>query len=566
MEKRLHELEQKVDELTKTVEHLRARLDGPARVEVVAPVALAEAPAAQVETPEPPLESAIDPAAARSAVPLVGRSLLVFAGAFVFRLITERELVSRPVGVTLGLAFASLWVFLCWREAGKGQRLSAAFHAGVASMIGFALLTEMGSKGAAAPPVTAGVLAVFTGLLLATSWRHRLPEVMWVAELGCLAAGAGLLRATDAPLSFFVVLLGLGVASVVFADLRQWPHQRWPVALFLDLVALRLVFSLSARPEAEQAGQLGPIVLVTQAVIGLYVLALLIGTWFRQRPVRTFEVIQTAVVLTVGLLAITRVHGAAGPWGLLVSGGALVTALHLAPQEGRRFDAWFYGVLGIALTFASGPLILSGAPLGLFWAVVSVGLVVLGRWRLTYLMWSGAAALAWASALPGGTLDLMLSGLVRAPDGDWSSLTRTAVVLVALSLIGWGLMTVRAGPNREEPATRVVALVLLALGVLGVAALCGHGARALLGGASASASMLILVRTLLLSAAAVGLALGRKLGAPLELNWAAWGLLVIGGLKVLVQDLPNGNAGTLVIAFLGLGLAIIAVPRLLKVG
>ena len=62
----------------------------------------------------------------------------------------------------------------------------------------------------------------------------------------------------------------------------------------------------------------------------------------------------------------------------------------------------------------------------------------------------------------------------------------------------------------------------------------------------------------------MGFALARKRGASLELGWAAWALLGLSGLKVLLQDLPSGHAGALVIAFLSLGLAISAVPRLLK--
>ncbi|MDP1825560.1 MAG: hypothetical protein Q8L48_20035 [Archangium sp.] len=563
MEKRLHELEQKVEELSKTVDQLRARLDAqparPAQVAVRVPFGADAEP-----VPLPDALKGIDPDSARSAVPLVGRSLMMIAGAFVFRLITERELVTRPVGVTLGLAFAALQVFLAWRDAGTGRRLSGAFHSAVGALIGFALLLEMGSRsGLASPPLVALVLATFTGLLLATSWRHRLPEVAWMAELGCLAAGAGLLRATDTPLPFFVVLATLGLASVVFAEFRQWPHLRWPVALFLDLAALRLVFSLSARPEAEQ-GALGAIVLVTQGVIGVYVLALFLGTWLRDHPVRAFEVVQTAVVLTVGLLTITRVHGAAGPWGLLVATGALVTAIWLASLE-RTFDSWFFGVLGMALTFASGPLVLGGPALGVFWASVGLGLAALGRGRMTPLLWGGAAVLGWAGTVPGGTLELILSGLLRAPAGEWARLTPIAAALVGLALASWALMTVRL-KDRAEAASRFLAMTLLALVVLGGVALGAHGARALLGGEGAAAGLVILLRTLSLCGAAVGLAFARRLGGPIEFSWAAWGALVLGGGKVLVQDLPNGQAGSLVVAFLALGLAITAVPRLLRAG
>ena len=218
----------------------------------------------------------------------------------------------------------------------------------------------------------------------------------------------------------------------------------------------------------------------------------------------------------------------------------------------------------MALTFASGPLVLAGASLALFFAVVALALIALGRWRLTRLLWGGAAVLFWAAALTCGSLSALLSGLARPPDADWSGLTPGAAVVVALSLAGWVLMTVRV-KARDDAAARFIALVLGTLTLLGGVALVSHGLRAALGGASASASVIILVRTLLLCSAAVGLALGRRLGGTIELNWAAWGLLLVSGLKVLLQDLPNGHAGMLIVAFLALGLAIIAVPRLLKV-
>ena len=85
-------------------------------------------------------------------------------------------------------------------------------------------------------------------------------------------------------------------------------------------------------------------------------------------------------------------------------------------------------------------------------------------------------------------------------------------------------------------------------------------AQPLLGGAPAR---VILLRTLLLNAAAIVLALGHRAGGPIELAWGAAGLLGLCVLKLLVQDLPQGNAGSLVIAFLTMCVAILVVPRLL---
>ncbi len=553
MEKRLHELEQKVEDLARAVKELQARLEA-------APPVLGPSGPLLPEAPLAPL----DGTAAVSAVPLAGRSLLVIAGAYVFRLITERELVPRLVGVTLGLAFASLWVLFASRAAKKNDRLSAGFHAGVGALIGYSLLLETGARpGVLTAPASAAVLAGFTGLLLAISWRHKLQELAWLAQVGCAVAAGGLILATDAPLPYLLVLWGLAASTLVFSDLRQWPQLRWPIALFLDLAAVRLVFSLSALTPAEQAGRLWPLVLVTQATVALYIGALALGTWLRKKPVRTFEVAQTVLVLTVGLVATTRVHSAAGPWGLAVAMGALITAVRLAPSADRQFDSGFYGVLALALTLASGPLVLTGAALGLFWAVCAVGLATLGRWRVTALLWGGAALLAWVAAVPAGAAGVLFSGLARAPGAEWAPLTAAAVAVIALPVAGWAAMTVGV-KDRAEPVTRGLAAALLGLGALGVVALCGYAMRGWLNGPEASAAGVVLVRTVVFCTLAVALAAAGRLTRLRELGWSAWGLILLSGFKVLVQDLPQGNAGTGVVAFLSLGLAILAVPRLLK--
>jgi len=57
----------------------------------------------------------------------------------------------------------------------------------------------------------------------------------------------------------------------------------------------------------------------------------------------------------------------------------------------------------------------------------------------------------------------------------------------------------------------------------------------------------------------------RRLPLP-ELGWTAYVLLVMGGIKLLAEDIPYGRAATLVIAFALYGLSLIVVPRLTRQG
>ena len=71
-------------------------------------------------------------------------------------------------------------------------------------------------------------------------------------------------------------------------------------------------------------------------------------------------------------------------------------------------------------------------------------------------------------------------------------------------------------------------------------------------------------RTIAVVAGAIGLALVRRaLGRP-ELAWVACLALGFGGLKFLVDDLPNGRASTLFVVFPVYGLSLILVPRLIR--
>ena len=80
----------------------------------------------------------------------------------------------------------------------------------------------------------------------------------------------------------------------------------------------------------------------------------------------------------------------------------------------------------------------------------------------------------------------------------------------------------------------------------------------------ADPAILATVRTVVIAGTAVLLAaLGRRPGLA-ELTWLAYPLLVLGGIKLLAQDLPQGRPATLVIGFVAYGIALILTPRLLR--
>src|SRR5512134_344658 len=116
MADRLEELESAVRELSGRLHRLDDRvraLERPAPAEPVAG--------------EPPALPAI--ALPSGGIALVGRTLLVLAGAYLARALTDGRIVPAGASVEIGLAYAAFWQALAAREGGAGRRASATFHA-----------------------------------------------------------------------------------------------------------------------------------------------------------------------------------------------------------------------------------------------------------------------------------------------------------------------------------------------------------------------------------------------------------------------------------------------------
>ena len=75
-------------------------------------------------------------------VALVGRTLLVLAGAYVARALTDARAVPAGVGVALGLAYAVVWQLMADREARAARRRAPSSARIASSLIAFPLVWE----------------------------------------------------------------------------------------------------------------------------------------------------------------------------------------------------------------------------------------------------------------------------------------------------------------------------------------------------------------------------------------------------------------------------------------
>jgi hypothetical protein len=85
-----------------------------------------------------------------------------------------------------------------------------------------------------------------------------------------------------------------------------------------------------------------------------------------------------------------------------------------------------------------------------------------------------------------------------------------------------------------------------------------------LGVAELNASRLSMVRTAVTCVVALGLGYAGSRWNRMELGWLAYGAIALGALKLVLEDLRFGNAGTLMVSLLFYGLVLIWLPRLTR--
>lgn len=497
-------------------------------------------------------------------VTYIGRSCLVLGGAFLIRVLTDGGVLPGPLGVALGVLFAASWVFFSHRAAVRGASLSAAFHAVVAALIAYPLVLEATTRLGVMPvPIAALTLLAFTGLLLVAARRDRLLWLAWVGVLSCLLTTLALLVASQGRPELTGVLLVLAATTFFWpGDDAGWRALRWAPAVALDLVVLRAVLTST------------PPVVVFSLALAILSLGLVFSRTATGRPVRAFEALQTVAGLAVGLTGVLRVTrelgGGTGALIALVLAASLVAAAFagwVVPRRGNRDgDFVFHAALSMALVAFAVALSATGDLRGVLWSIVSLVAVLLGRRRHPVSLWSLAALLVLGAASSTG----LLAGLWQALGGNeaihWQPVSAAALAVLALLIVDYLVTVPPLRPSVAPPgggrSSRLAPALLLLLGSAGAAALVLGALHpmlqdlAWLGGA----------RTAVAVAVAAALALVRRRLARPELTWVASGVLVLGGLELLLVELPNGRASTLLVSFVIYGAGLILVPRLAPPG
>jgi hypothetical protein len=574
IEQRLQRLEVQLQGLSEALNLLTARLSA---LEVKGLEAPADLGYDEVAAPE------LTPDRAQGTVlnllTQVGRSCLVLGGAFLVRSLTDTGVFARPVGVTLGLAYAVLWILLADRSAGRGRRSSAAFLGITAVVIAYPLVVETTTRWPVFSPAgAAATLTALTGLCFAVAWRHNLALLAWAAAGGAAMTAFALSLITGAVEPFAAGLLVAGLAGVWFGyGAHHWLALRWPLAAAADILvlwaALRLIPSDIAAPES------GPpisfFLLLAFALPFLYTGSFALFTLARRRDVTIFEVVQTVASLAIGLGGAAAVAShvqdaqpTLGASALLIGAGCYAIAfVFVERQQGRGRNFIFYATLALLLTVAGSALMPRGFPLGVFWCVLALVSAFLATRLGRVTLGIHSAAYAFAAAWQTGLLQASTDAFVAPPATAFAPVTAAGMATIATAAVCYVLLA----REREDAmrkgvlAPRVVLVVLVAAGL---GALVIDWLRGWTDGKppGSDPGAVAALRTGVLAAAALLFAGARRRTGLPELTGLAYAILLLATGKLLFEDLPRGRASTLFVGFAFYGIALLVTPRLLRGG
>ena len=559
------DLDAHVAELTEAVRNLERRLSAleRARPAQQPPAKPRSAAAAQERALR---ADATDDADLAKGLSLGGRTLLVLAGAFVLRALTDAGTVPAWLGVLLGFGYAGTWLAMAERAGRAGQAWSAVAHGLATILVGFPLLFEATWRfRLVSPEAAAATLTALTAVALGMAAHRRLHVLAWLVSMGGLLTAVALMPVTGrlAPPALYLVLLG--VATLWLGYVREWFYIRWPVALVADLVVIILALRAVAPATIE-----GPrtALLVLLALMALYLGSIAIRTLLLSRSAVVFEIVQTALAMLVRLggasivAARSGIGGTAfGVFGTVFGVAAYAVAFAFVERrKGGRINFYLYTSVAIALVLAGTAFVLSGRALPVAWA----GLAVLSGWlarrHRRFTLAAHSAAYALGAALASGLLTRSVETMVAPAGAPWPRFdVPSLAVLAAIGVSAW-LASGRAATTLER-APRSLLLAVLAVSACAVATRWLVPVLAGAPGPGAHAGAVATVRTAVMVGGVLLLAMLGRLEAWSEAGWLAYPVLVAIALKILLEDLPQSRPATLFLTFALYGAALIVVPR-----
>jgi hypothetical protein len=501
-------------------------------------------------------------------LPIVGRALLGLAGAYLLRALTESGALSPKVGIVAGILYALLWLGWAARSPAM-DRLKTAIHSLTAVLVLCPLLWEATVRFHVIGAWTAAaVLLAFAAFGMAISWRKNLLIVSTFATLAVLGTAAALLLATHDVLPFTFLFLAVAAAIEASACLQHWLSERWLGAIAADLAVLLatwLVTNERGLPQGYAPIPLAWLLTAQVALLTIYLSSTIVRTLFRGFSFTGFETAQCAVAFAISLSGGLQMAPVMAAVMLACATACYLASFALLERQGASSRNFYtYSTFGILLALAGSRILLSGTAAAWVWSVLAIACIWAGGsfGRLTLQVHGGIyllLALAASGAFP-ETAGMLLGA------GSWPGVRQMALWTgLAATAAAYRLVVYYCREDRPSKNLQVFRLAVAASFIwmaAGIAAGILTGAYHVVLGAGASLAYCAALRTGVLAGLSLLLAwAGPRYRRP-ELSLLVYPAMVLGGYRLLVQDLNQGHNGALFFSLLLYGAVLTALPRL----
>jgi len=500
-----------------------------------------------------------------SILSLAGRTCVVLGGAFLLRALTDSGRLASASGVGLGFVYAAAWIGAA-DHSGRRRPISGLFHGLAGVLIGLPLLWEASLRfHLLAPQAAALALASLSGLALAVAWHRDLQVLAVFVTCGAVITALALAFATGALVPYLLVLVLLATAAWWISDVRDWAFLKWPAILPASVMVAIVAGRVSVIPPLESpAAAVAIVVLYLVSVVAMAGVRL-IG-W--RRPVRPFEVMHTIMAVAAAFVACViiapRVSDRA-PAIVFASGIALGVAAYavavVARDRGRVAPSAFqyFSTLGLVFVVMGCALALSGVVRDFAFTALAILGVGLAMRAHDPTMAAHGAVYVVAAAVSAGLFACALR-VWLLPVVAWPAFPLAGWLVLGASSAG-GFIPRTALSRGLELALSMARLAIAIVLVVNLATLLVLLMGPLVAGTPPDPGRLAVLKTVMLSAIAVALAMLRRLPFGREFGWLAYLTLLVCAAKLLIEDFRVSSPATLFIALAVFGTALILTAR-----